>query len=287
MVSERESKIKQFKGQVKIADVQNAFDTIVSDINKIIRIYNNQAYVADIDYTVAGSTLAPSGYTLTIGGMKQFLDAIDGIVLGAKVFRVNGRNVKITTGILVKNRNVYKLNDANLTAPSDNCTLYFNTNTRNYEFISGTNNIKICDISINRESQFVSHNNNIKCEDIEGTLEITIPAKSWSDGGFVAYASINNNGYYEPLDTSKAPKFLAPLICSEEKTHATLFNHTVLAHELGSDDGMRYWACMNYLYIPKGVSNPYRYYYNNTLNNGANNQKVFDVNISKDLQTGN
>ena len=57
--------VKQFKGEVKISDVQAEFDTLVNRINKMVDAYNgtNQV-ITNIDYTKGGSNLAPSGYTL-------------------------------------------------------------------------------------------------------------------------------------------------------------------------------------------------------------------------------
>ena len=111
--------IKLFKGQVKIADVQAAFDEIVDKVNTMITNYNNLSYVQDIDYSVGGSTLAPSGYTLTVGGMKQFMDSCDGTVIGAKPFRVSSNKLKMTTGLLVTKHGIYRLPDSVLAIPTD------------------------------------------------------------------------------------------------------------------------------------------------------------------------
>ena len=72
--------VKQFKGEVKISDVQTEFDTLVNRINKMVDAYNgtNQV-ITNIDYTKGGSNLAPSGYTLTVGGIKQALKSLDGL----------------------------------------------------------------------------------------------------------------------------------------------------------------------------------------------------------------
>lgn len=128
--------IKLFKGQVKIADVKAAFDEIVNKVNTMITDYNNSSYIQDIDYSVAGSTLAPSGYTLTVGGMKQFMNSCDGSVVGSKPFKVNSSKFKMSTGLLVTKNGIYRLPDSVLDIPTDKQyrTVYYNTTTGEYQW---------------------------------------------------------------------------------------------------------------------------------------------------------
>lgn len=128
--------IKLFKGQVKISDVQAALDEVMERVNNIITTYNNSSYVKDIDYTVGGSTLGSSGYTLTVGGMKQFMKACDGYVSGAKPFKVSGTELKMTTGMLVAKNGIFRLPDTVINIPTDSKrrTIYFNTNTKQYQW---------------------------------------------------------------------------------------------------------------------------------------------------------
>ena len=128
--------IKLFKGQVKIADVKAAFDEIIEKVNTMITDYNNSSYIQDIDYSVAGSTLAPSGYTLTVGGMKQFMDSCDGSVVGGKPFKVNANKFKMSTGLLVTKNGIYRLPDSVLNIPTDKQyrTVYYNTSTGEYQW---------------------------------------------------------------------------------------------------------------------------------------------------------
>lgn len=128
--------IKLFKGQVKIADVKAAFDEIIEKVNTIITDYNNSSYIQDIDYSVAGSTLAPSGYTLTVGGMKQFMDSCDGSVVGGKPFKVNDNKFKMSTGLLVTKNGIYRLPDSVLDIPTNKQyrTVYYNISTGDYQW---------------------------------------------------------------------------------------------------------------------------------------------------------
>lgn len=136
--------IKLFKGQVKVADVKAAFDEIIEKVNTMITDYNNSSYIQDIDYSVAGSTLAPSGYTLTVGGMKQFMDSCDGSVVGGKPFKVNANKFKMSTGLLVTKNGIYRLPDSILDIPTDKQyrTVYYNTATGEYQW-TGTGTISV------------------------------------------------------------------------------------------------------------------------------------------------
>lgn len=128
--------IKLFKGQVKIADVKDAFDEIIEKVNGMIDGYNHSSYINDIDYSMGGPELAPSGYTLTVGGMKQLMNSCDGTVIGAKPFRVSSNELKMTTGLLITKHGIYRLPDSVLAIPTDKQyrTLYYNTSTGKYQW---------------------------------------------------------------------------------------------------------------------------------------------------------
>ena len=68
---------KNFKGQVKISDVQECFDDLTNRINSLIDKYNTSSYVTDINYNNVSPELAPVNYTLSVGGLKKILDAYD------------------------------------------------------------------------------------------------------------------------------------------------------------------------------------------------------------------
>lgn len=128
--------IKLFKGQVKIADVKDAFDEIIEKVNGMIDGYNHSSYINDIDYSIGGPELAPSGYTLTVGGMKQLMNSCDGTVIGAKPFRVSSNELKMTTGLLITKHGIYRLPDSVLAIPTDKQyrTLYYNISTGKYQW---------------------------------------------------------------------------------------------------------------------------------------------------------
>lgn len=125
--------VKQFKGEVKISDVQTEFDTLVNRINKMVDAYNgtNQV-ITNIDYTKGGSNLAPSGYTLTVGGIKQALKSLDGHVVGGKCFYNTADTVKMSDGLLFTKGGVFRLPDSILTRPSNGNSIWFDTNKEEY-----------------------------------------------------------------------------------------------------------------------------------------------------------
>lgn len=125
--------VKQFKGEVKISDVQTEFDTLVGRINKMVDAYNgtNQV-ITNIDYTKGGSNLAPSGYTLTVGGIKQALKSLDGHVVGGKCFYNTATTVKMSDGLLFTKGGVFRLPDSILDRPSNGNSIWFDTNKKEY-----------------------------------------------------------------------------------------------------------------------------------------------------------
>lgn len=125
--------VKQFKGEVKISDVQNEFDALLNRINKMVDAYNgtNQV-ITNIDYTKGGSNLAPSGYTLTVGGIKQALKSLDGHVVGGKCFYNTATTVKMSDGLLFTKGGVFRLPDSILDRPSNGNSIWYDTNAQAY-----------------------------------------------------------------------------------------------------------------------------------------------------------
>lgn len=102
--------IKDFKGQVKVSDIQAAFDEIVDRINKQVDIYNDAAGYADIDYTKGSPKLSNAGYTLTIGGLKSVIDAYNGTLIGCKAYKLSDTAVLVSDGLYFKDGQVYRIN---------------------------------------------------------------------------------------------------------------------------------------------------------------------------------
>lgn len=90
---------KDFKGQVKISEVKESLDALVNGVNKQIDLYNTSDYVQDINYNIGAPDLAPLNYTLSVGGLKKFLNAYNGCVVGCKAFNIGGQYA-VTDGIM-------------------------------------------------------------------------------------------------------------------------------------------------------------------------------------------
>ena len=122
---------KNFKGQVKISDVQECFDDLTNRINSLIDKYNASSYVTDINYNNVSPELAPVNYTLSVGGLKKILDAYDGCVLGTKVFRVSN-NLLITDGLLIRRNGCIHLPSALI--PKQGRYLFYSPSLRQYKY---------------------------------------------------------------------------------------------------------------------------------------------------------
>lgn len=122
---------KNFKGQVKISDVQACFDDLTNRINSLIDKYNASSYVTDINYNNVSPELAPVNYTLSVGGLKKILDAYDGCVLGTKVFRVSN-NLCITDGLLIRRDGCIHLPSAII--PKQGKYLFYSPSLRQYKY---------------------------------------------------------------------------------------------------------------------------------------------------------
>lgn len=124
--------MKDFKGLVKISDVQNAFDEIVDSMNNIIDSYNASAKVLDIDYTKGSSELGASGYTLSVGGLKRIIQTYQGCSVGCKPFKIDSNNCKVTAGYVFANNTVYRANEQDMTGSGS--VLYYDITNRRFSF---------------------------------------------------------------------------------------------------------------------------------------------------------
>lgn len=136
--------IKDFRGQVKVADVQAAFDEITGRINSMIDIYNRAQNVGEIDYTKGSPTLGASDYTLSVGGLKAVLNAYNGSTIGCKVYKVSTDKVIVSDGITIHNYKPYRIKSTiktkkssgtvpNVTASSSNSSYsYINLENQNW-----------------------------------------------------------------------------------------------------------------------------------------------------------
>lgn len=128
--------VRNFKGQVKISDIQAEFDALVTSINDAIDAYNSSEYIKDIDYNDASSDIAPIGYTLTIGALKKILEMYKGQVIGCKVFEdlADSNNIIISNGLYFSDKGAIVLPSKVIQKGIG--SLFYNPTTQEYK-ISG------------------------------------------------------------------------------------------------------------------------------------------------------
>lgn len=127
--------VKKFRGKVKIADVQAEFDKLVNKINSLdARINKVNTDKENIDWRYGGNTLAPTNYTLTVGGLKQALNNFDGAVYGARAFKTDNTHFKMTDGLLISKYGGFRLPDSILAIPTSNRILYYNVFSGQYQW---------------------------------------------------------------------------------------------------------------------------------------------------------
>ena len=102
--------INDFRGQVKIADVQAAFNEIVNRINSAIDTYKSAQELEDIDYTKGSPKLSSAGYTLTVGGLKSILNAYSGCTIGARAYKMSEGESVLSDGLHIRNGRPYRIN---------------------------------------------------------------------------------------------------------------------------------------------------------------------------------
>lgn len=124
--------VRNFRGVVKVTDVQTEFDALLDRINTAIDLYNSSLDIEDVDYNNGGADLAALGYTLSVGGLKKVLAAFDGALLGGQVLRVSDGNYIVSEGIYIKDGSVTRL-PSKAVAGNGNI-LYYNTSSENYSF---------------------------------------------------------------------------------------------------------------------------------------------------------
>lgn len=245
--------VKRFHGQVRVADVQEAFDEIVNRINTLQGIYNDADKKNETDYTLGSSSLAPLGYTLSVGGLKKLLEAYDGVVIGCKPFKVNSNTIKMTAGILITRTGGIELPDDTVSVNSDTKSIYFDRVLEQYTTSSNSNTVKICDINMNRESIFVSDRDNVQVEDIKGTHKIYTESRTFSD--------IASSKTPMTLNNSDKPQFYCAIDRFVQEgqgyNRMYLFGEEVAYNQQTGHKNLNYWTPVNFLYIPKKVSNPY------------------------------
>lgn len=122
--------VYNFKGQVKVADVQKAFDDMIAKINVFRQRYEDALNSANYTLDTGVNTLAPNRYTLSVGGLKQIISDMQGQVVGCRVFK-SGNTYFIGEGLVFTGGQVKHISQATLGGTGEYVILNtFNVPTR-------------------------------------------------------------------------------------------------------------------------------------------------------------
>lgn len=122
--------VRNFKGQVKIADVQAEFDSLLNKINGAIDKYNNAAQIEDIDYNNGSPELGANGYSLSVGGLKSVINAYNGVTLGCQVYKIDDTTMIITDGLHFADGRVLRMPSRKISGEGD--IIYFSESLNTY-----------------------------------------------------------------------------------------------------------------------------------------------------------
>lgn len=270
--------VKRFKGQVEINQVKEALEDIESKINEMIDAYNTSLQLQDIDYSKGGVGISPSGYTLSIGGLKTMMRACNGLVIGCKALRYSSNSLCMTNGILITEDSFYRLPDKVISVNSKKGTVYFNVNTLDYSLTSGSNTVKICEYDINTSVRNATEISKLQSEGFDGYFRVTIPDR------YPKPVADYNSGESHNDGTTTGPKFICAIDRQQWEGSGTanmyLFGINVANNRQTGHRNLNYWTPTNYLFLPKGISSSGIY----TFGRAADNMiRFFNVKTSKNF----
>ncbi|MCM1324155.1 MAG: hypothetical protein NC218_08330 [Acetobacter sp.] len=125
--------VRNFRGQVKVSEIQEEFDNLTNGIQNLIDTYNNAVENVDtVDYTKGGTTLAPTGYTLSIGGLKEILKTYNGAILGSEMYKIGDDTYYANDGLYIKDNKVTRLKGGLVQGNGD--ILYYDLTNEKYTF---------------------------------------------------------------------------------------------------------------------------------------------------------
>lgn len=261
-----------FKGQVKISDVQRELNSLVTAINELIDAYNASDYVQDMDYSNGSGSLAPSGYTLTVGGLKTILAAYANKTLGFKVFYRgilnNNPEYVVSDGIIFTASGTIRV-PMKLIAGQGKY-LYYNTTSSTYQF-SETK------LETSDTLYFITRLNNNRAEKYANSPLFTTEER---DGYEIYIPKLNSSIWHDmPFTVDNTnPRVIAgnEAVGDEGQPWRESFflGNPANANQQAYHRGRAYYAMLSWLLLPKGVSNPFSYNYGST-------QKVWNVNFVK------
>lgn len=244
-----------FKGQVKISDVQAAFDSLLDRINTVITKYNTADNLTqNLDLTVGSPTLAAGGYTLSIGGIKQILAAYAGLLIGLRAFRIDNTHVAVTDAIY------FTEDELPIRIPSqilegDGYYIYFNPDDNSIGLVNDdeypAGSVLILDLSATDGREYLNEFRDVQLEKVPG-YKFRIQKKGFGENVQADDNTIHRfqgaGNYYIPKEGAGAADFYDG-------------TNRINVLDSWSVEGDVYrkhlWAQpANFLFIPKGCNTP-------------------------------
>lgn len=135
--------IDDFRGQVRISQIQAAFDDIVGNINNMIDTYNLANSYEDVDYTKGGTGLSAPSYSLSVGGLKTVLTNYNNTLVGCNVFKINDTTCLVTDGLFITSNQVYRIKDTFVNGNVDwnMSELYYDIDNDNVIYKQGSHGV--------------------------------------------------------------------------------------------------------------------------------------------------
>ena len=198
--------IKDFMGQVKVSDIQAAFDEIVERINRQVDIYNNIAGYGDIDYTKGSPKLSNSGYTLSIGGLKSVINAYEGTLIGCKAYKLSDTAVLVSDGLYFKEGQVYRIAGRVVSGQAgwDLSDLYYDIDNDTVMFKNGVGS-DIVEVNSSWVQPVI--NSNTSCGVFTASYNNQDAYKITNSEGFsVSYQSLTGGYFLHPSVSWNLPK---------------------------------------------------------------------------------
>lgn len=245
-----------FRGQVKVSDVQAAFDDFLNRINTMVSTFNaTETAISSIDLTVGGPTLAAGGYCLTVGGIKQLLNAYDGCLIGCRAFRIDSNHIAVTDGMYITKEKPIRIHSQVLTG--NGFDIYFNPSDATIGLVNNDTMpegaVIIEELSNVSSDTYLTEYRGVQLEGLEG-YKITIQKRAlrWGiDGDDTSKHRFHGAGVFQ-VNSAGADRILyagSPYVPSQ----GWAANHT------GRPRAKRAHASAlpcNFLFIPKGQTSP-------------------------------
>lgn len=242
-----------FRGQVKVSDVQSAFNDFVNKINTIITMYNaTNTLIDNIDLSVGSPALASGGYSLSVGGLKHILEAYDGVVLGCRAFRIDSTHIVVTDGMYFKDGVVHRIHSQIL--EGNGLDIFYDHATDTIGLTVNNKYPGTADIIMSLSPLDIKYLNEFRDVQLEGLsgYKLTIQKR-----GFGTKVEADNNTIHR---FQGAAAYYVP----KEGAGIVNFNDGIVninvARGWGYEGGMHrshLWVNpANFLFIPKGCNSP-------------------------------